>query len=57
MTRIIEEMNQSFQLIDKEFPAFGKLLLNRTADHYFSMEDAVTAADCLLAAIGAELHK
>lgn len=44
-------------LPDEEFPASGKLLLNRTADHYLSMEDAVTAADCLFEAMRAEFIK
>lgn len=33
---------------DEEFEAFGKLYLSRSADHYLSMEDAVTVGEVLL---------
>lgn len=33
---------------DDEFPASGKLLVNAAADHYLTIEDAVTAGEVLL---------
>ena len=33
---------------DEEFEASGKLYLSRSADHYLSMEDAVTVGEVLL---------
>lgn len=33
---------------DEEFPAAGKLLVDKSADHYLTIEDAVTAGDVLL---------
>ena len=35
-------------LPDDEFPASGRLLLDRSADHYFTIEDAVTVAEILI---------
>ncbi len=33
---------------DDEFPASGKMLVNASADHYLTIEDAVTAGEVLL---------
>ena len=33
---------------DDEFPASGKMLVNASADHYLTIEDAVTAGELLL---------
>lgn len=33
---------------DEEFPASGRMLLDASADHYFTIEDAVTAAEILI---------
>ena len=33
---------------DKEFPASGRLLLDESAPHYLTIEDAVTAASLIL---------
>lgn len=33
---------------DEEFPAAGKLLVDKNADHYLTIEDAVTAGEVLL---------
>lgn len=33
---------------DEEFPATGKLLVDKNADHYLTIEDAVTAGEVLL---------
>ena len=33
---------------DEEFPASGKLLLDRSADHYLSIEDAVTVGQLVM---------
>lgn len=35
-------------LPDDEFPASGRLLLDESADHYFTIEDAVTVAEILI---------
>ena len=35
-------------LEDEEFPASGKLLADKNADHYLTIEDAVTAGEILL---------
>lgn len=35
-------------LPDEDFPASGRLLLDSSADHYLTIEDAVTAAEILL---------
>ena len=35
-------------LPDEEFPASGRLLLDGSADHYFTIEDAVTVAEILI---------
>ena len=35
-------------LPDDEFPASGRLLLDGSADHYFTIEDAVTMAEILI---------
>lgn len=34
---------------DEEFPASGRLMLDATADHYLTIEDAVTAGQILMA--------
>ena len=33
---------------DEEFPASGRLLLDESAPHYLTIEDAVTAASLIL---------
>lgn len=33
---------------DDEFPASGRLLIDESADHYFTIEDAVTVAELLI---------
>lgn len=33
---------------DDEFPAFGKMLLNKSADRYLTIEDAVTVGEIML---------
>lgn len=33
---------------DEEFPASGKMLLDGSADHYLTVEDAVTAGTLVL---------
>mgnify|MGYP005782995901 FL=1 len=38
----------NFWMEDEEFPAAGKLLVDKSADHYLTIEDAVTAGDVLL---------
>ena len=45
-------------LPDEEFPASGRLLLDSSADHYFTIEDAVTVAEILIEriAVPAEHH-
>lgn len=35
-------------LPDEEFPASGRLLVDESADHYFTIEDAVTLAEILI---------
>ena len=35
-------------LPDEEFPASGRLLVDESADHYFTTEDAVTVAELLI---------
>ena len=35
-------------LEDEEFPAAGKLLVDKSADHYLTIEDAVTAGELFL---------
>lgn len=35
-------------LPDEEFPASGRLVLDSSADHYFTIEDAVTVAEILI---------
>lgn len=35
-------------MADEEFPAAGKLLVDKSADHYLTIEDAVTAGEVLL---------
>ena len=42
------------RLPDEEFPASGRLLLDSSADHYLTIEDAVTVAEILLEKIGQE---
>ena len=39
-------------LPDEEFAASGRLLLNASAEHYLTIEDAVTAGEVLLKALG-----
>ena len=41
-------------LPDEDFPASGRLLLDSSADHYLTIEDAVTMAEILLEKIGQE---
>ena len=41
-------------LPDEDFPASGRLLLDSSADHYLSIEDAVTVAEILLEKITQE---
>ena len=41
-------------LPDEDFPASGRLLLDSSADHYLTIEDAVTVAEILLEKIGQE---
>ena len=41
-------------LPDEEFPASGRLLLDASADHYLTIEDAVTVAEILLEKITRE---
>lgn len=41
-------------LPDEEFPASGRLFLDSSADHYLTIEDAVTVAEILLEKIGQE---
>ncbi|MDO5411469.1 MAG: DUF3786 domain-containing protein [Lachnospiraceae bacterium] len=36
-------------LEDDEFPASGKMLVNKSADHYLTVEDAVTAGEVIIA--------
>ena len=42
---------------DDEFPASAKLLLRKGADHYLTVEDAVTAGEVLMLALEAQLQK
>lgn len=39
-------------LADEDFPASGRLLADASADHYLTIEDAVTAGGLLLEALG-----
>lgn len=39
---------------DEEFEASGKLYLSRSADHYLTMEDAVTVGEILLSKLKAQ---
>lgn len=41
---------------DEEFPASGRLFADKSADHYLSIEDAVTAGEVLLEALRAALE-
>lgn len=41
---------------DDEFPASAKLLLSRGANHYLTVEDAVTAGEVLISALEAQLR-
>ena len=36
---------------DDEYPTSGKLLLDKSADHYLTVEDAVTVGDLILSRI------
>lgn len=38
----------NYWLADEEFPASGRLLLDRSAEHYLTIEDAVMAGEVLL---------
>ena len=42
---------------DDELPASAKLLLNASADHYLSVEDAVTAGEVLIQELEAQFSK
>ena len=42
---------------DEEFPASGKLFVDQSADHYLSVEDAVTVGDLLIERLKRELQK
>lgn len=44
-------------LPDEEFPASGRLLLDKSADHYFTIEDAVTVAEILIEQITLPIQK
>ena len=46
-----------FWLPDEEFPASGRLLLDSSADHYFTIEDAVTVAEILIEKIAIPKEK
>ncbi|MDO5135640.1 MAG: DUF3786 domain-containing protein [Eubacteriales bacterium] len=40
---------------DEEFPPSGKMLLNKSADHYLTVEDAVTVGEILMGKLGDEI--
>lgn len=42
---------------DDEFPSSGKLLLDKNADHYLTIEDAVTAGEFILKALTNKYRK
>lgn len=44
-------------LPDDEFPASGRLLLDESADHYFTIEDAVTVAEILMERIAVPVER
>jgi hypothetical protein len=44
-------------LPDEEFPASGRLLLDSSADHYFTIEDAVTVAEILIERIAVPIER
>ena len=44
-------------LPDEEFPASGRLLLDSSADHYFTIEDAVTMAEILIERIAVPIEQ
>ena len=44
-------------LPDEEFPASGRLLLDGSADHYFTIEDAVTMAEILIERIAVPMEQ
>lgn len=48
-------ITMNFWFSDDEFPASGKLLLDSSAAHYLSVEDAVTAGTILLEVLQKEL--
>lgn len=50
-------MTMNIWLADDEYPISGKILLDASADHYLTIEDAVTAGDVLLGRIAEELQK
>ena len=43
-------------LPDEEFPASGRLLLDGSVDHYFTIEDAVTMAEILIGRIATPIE-
>lgn len=50
-------MTMNIWLADDEYPISGKILLDASADHYLTIEDAVTAGEVLLGRIAEELQK
>ena len=50
-------MTMNIWLADDEYPISGKILLDESADHYLTIEDAVTAGEVLLGRIAEELQK
>lgn len=40
-------------LADEEFDASGKLMISKSADHYLTVEDAVTVGEILLSLLKA----
>ena len=50
-------MTLKWWFADDEFPASARLLLNAAADHYLTIEDAVTAGEVLLAELEAQLNR
>lgn len=42
---------------DEDFPPSGRLLLDASADHYLTIEDAVTVAEILLEAVATPPHQ
>lgn len=50
-------MTMNIWLADDEYPISGKILLDESADHYLTIEDAVTAGEVLLGRIAEEQQK